>query len=159
MQLFLTAYCSLKLKKNKKKTSLSSLIKQIFHTLSLSLSLSLFFLLSSSNFFFSLARRPTLSPIADLPKPHHPIRAPSPASTSPAQVDPSPKPPIHASDPRLRLVLRSDPCLHPVLRSDPRHLSILFVVIEFVCFVFLMYFHMGLVAVVVVVDFGYSSGG
>ena len=118
--------------------SLLSLNKHFLLSLSLSLQL-LFFLLSSSKFFFSLAHRPTPSPIADLPKPHHPIRAPSLASTSPAQVDPSPKPPIHASDPRLRLVLRSNPCLRPVLWSDPRHLSILFVVIEFVC-LFVLFF-------------------
>ena len=42
------------------------------------------------------------------------------------------------------------------------HLSILFAVIEFYLFIYLfifMYFHIGLVAVVVMVDFGYVSGG
>ena len=54
------------------------------------------------------------------------------------------------------------------IASDPRrypqatiaaHLSILFAMIEFYLFIYFMYFHMGLVAVVVVVDFGYGSGG
>ena len=69
------------------------------------------------------------------PRRHQPM--PSQPTSSPSQ--PTPPSPPHFADPRLR----------PVLRSDPRHLSILFVVIEFVwLFVFLMCFHMGLVVVV-----------
>ena len=78
-------HCSLKVTKKKNYTSLSSLVKKTFPIFFLSLSLSSFssffllpqiFFLSSSlanSLIVDLFRRPTLSPIANLPKPHRPV--------------------------------------------------------------------------------------
>ena len=92
------------------------------------------------------------SPHRRRPTPSQPT--PSPTHAIPAQPTPSPTHaiPAHAvavcqalisliSQPTLPSPPHSaDPCLRPVLRSDPRHLSILFAVIEFVCFLFCFFF-------------------
>ena len=69
--------------------------------------------------------------------------------------------PIHASADQTHFSsadqTHADTVLPKSQATIAAHLSILFAVIDF--FFFLMCFHMGLVAVVVVFDFGYGSGG
>ena len=89
--------------------------------------------------------------------------SPPPASTSPTQAS------IHASADQIHFS-STDQTHTDIVLPKPQaivaaHLSILFAVIEFL-FLFFMYLHMGLVAVVVVddfdsgfVEFGCGGGG
>ena len=168
--LSLDVHCSSHLKKKKfLLTSLSSLIKKtISYSLSLSPASSSFFFLPQKIFFFSLAHRPA---------PLSPSSLSSPANSLIADLFRQPSSLTHPKLPHRRSVqlagqlpllsslsqrLRPKP---PLASTSPTSTSPTQVssheisrrfVIEFLFFIF---FYMGLVAIVMVVDFGCGGSG